>query len=230
LKFRSFLETSLDIKFGEQIIERTDKLTILGLTIDEQLSFRPHIEQLSKKVVALMFAIKRIRNVIPHETAILLYHAHINSRLLYMANIWSIAAKSVMDKLEIIQRKALRIIFKKDWHCSKKELYSMKFLPVSANAQLTTLIFAHKMAHNMVKNNVEIGNNFDVHGRDTRYKNNFVLPRYKYVASMQNLFYRSMSSYNNLPLTIRSYHSLSVFKNKAREYLFNQVVMRNYLN
>jgi len=70
-----------------------------------------HIYQFQKKMVS--FILKRIRSSISEQTAI----------------------------SEIIQRNALRAVFCKDRLCSRLELYSENFLPVSAMGQFSSALF-----------------------------------------------------------------------------------------
>ena len=126
-----FYEQALTIRFNGTELERVENLRLLGIILDESLQFSEHIYSIQNKIIPFTFALKRIRNLISQKTALLMYHAYVQSRLMYMNVIWATAPKYMIDSLEITQRKALRITLNKPWHASRKELYSTNTLPVS---------------------------------------------------------------------------------------------------
>ena len=57
------------IRIDDQIIKRVDHTKSLGLTIDAQLSWGKHVEEICKKVSSAIGALKRVRPL-SEETAI----------------------------------------------------------------------------------------------------------------------------------------------------------------
>ena len=60
----------------------------LGLTIDENLNWSKHIDNISKKVSSGIGALKRMRSFIDKETAIKVYQGLIEPYLTYCASVW----------------------------------------------------------------------------------------------------------------------------------------------
>lgn len=167
-----------------------------------------------------MFALKRIRCLISDQTALLLYFAYIHSRLSYMNCIWSTTPKYMMDAIEIVQRKALRIVFCKDRLCSRSELYSEKILPVSLQCQLSSSILVFKMINNSAKLNFPIQYAFERHRHATRNANNIVVPTTATQLGSQNFFIRAYLDFNVIPAEIKKFVSLNLFKTRLREHLY----------
>ena len=65
----------VEIRIDDQIIKRVDHTKSLGLTIDAQLSWAKHVEEICKKVSSAIGALKRVRPFISKETAIQIYNA-----------------------------------------------------------------------------------------------------------------------------------------------------------
>ena len=64
------------IRIDDQIIKQVVELTkSLGVTIDAQLTWCKHVEEVCKKVSSAIGALKRVRPFIPKETAIQIYNA-----------------------------------------------------------------------------------------------------------------------------------------------------------
>ncbi|KAL7041561.1 hypothetical protein ACKWTF_000819 [Chironomus riparius] len=97
-----------------------------------------------------------------------------SKELIYMNIIWSAAPVYAMNMIEITQRKALRILFNKDWFCSKKELYSINILPVSTLCNVNHSLHVFKISSNVAKNNIQIRQVNDVHRYRTRTREHFV--------------------------------------------------------
>lgn len=218
----NFYESALNIKFNGTIIERVEHARLLGLEVDETLSFSFHIFQLQKKIVSFMFALKRIRPLISEKTALTLYFAYINSRFCYMNAIWASIPKYLMDSLEIVQRKALRIVFCKDRMCSRTELYSEKILPVSLQCKLSSAILTFKMINNSAKINFSIEYANQRHSHATRNANNILIPSTATQLGASNFFVRAFKIFNEIPIEIKKFVSLSIFKSKYREHLYIQ--------
>lgn len=213
-----FINRALNISFGSHIIKRVESIKYLGLIIDEELIFDRHIDSIIKKVTPYIFAIKRIRQHLSDKTAISLYHAYINSRFSYMNKIWCVSLKSKIESIEVIQRKALRIILKKSWYCSRSELYSQSIIPISLNALLATNIFVFKIIHNSVKNNVNINVASDRHDHLTRMRDNLVVSRFKTVFASKNIYVRGVQEFNAIPNNIKNFNSLAIFRKRLKEY------------
>jgi hypothetical protein len=215
-----FHEISLNIKFNGKVIERVEHTRLLGLEIDETLTFSFHIFQMQKKIVSFMFALKRIRSLITEQTAVTLYFAYIHSRLNYMNSIWAVIPKYLMNAIEIIQRKALRIVFCKDRLCSRVELYSERILPVSVQCRLSTAILTFKMINNSAKLNFPIQYANQRHRHATRNAGNIIVPRTATQLGASNFFIRGFLEFNDIPVDIKKYVSLNLFKSHYREHLY----------
>lgn len=229
-RFENFIDGSLSIQLDGQRIERVENVRLLGLILDETLSFKPYIDSLQKKLVPLMFAIKRIRHLISDEVAMMLYFAYFHSNFVYLSTIWSVTPQYLMNRMEVLQRKALRIVLRKDWYCSYKELYSETIFPISVSARLASYMHVHKITGNAVKNNIQVLAAEQRHSHNTRNRSNFIIQHCSTVFGANNFYVRAFNLYNELPNEIKAIHSLSIFRNRTKEHLFEDVVMRKYLN
>ena len=135
--------------------------------------------------------------------------------------VWHAAPKYLIDSLEILQRKALRIVLRKDWYCHKKELYSEKILPVTTMCESSAAILIFKMSKNLAKNNHSFTVVNQLHDYPTRSNDRFYVEHCISQLSSQNFYVRAINIFNSLPANIRHQVSLSGFKNKCRQHLFN---------
>ena len=177
MRHEFFTEEALNIKFNDIILERVDCVRLLGLELDERLQFDQHIRSIQNKIIPFTFALKRIRDLISDKTALMLYNSYIQSRIMYMNCVWYAAPNFLIESLEITQRKSLRVVLKKPWHCSRSELYSNSIFSVSSLAQLSSGLLMFKMKHNLAKNLNLFRNLSQQHNFNTRNNDLIVVDR-----------------------------------------------------
>ena len=91
-------------------IRRVKSVKYLGMIVGDKLTSEQHIEYASEKIVRNIGILKRIRNFIPHESLLLLYHTLIEPYLRYCSIIWGQCNESLKDRLQALQNKAARTI------------------------------------------------------------------------------------------------------------------------
>ena len=93
----------VEVRIDDQIIKRVDHTKSLGLTIDAQLSWGKHVEEICKKVCSAIGALKRVRPFISKETAIQIYNALIMPHFDYCSPVWDCLSGYLSDKLQELQ-------------------------------------------------------------------------------------------------------------------------------
>ena len=91
-------------------IRESSSVTLLGLTIDNRLTFKDHINILCGKANLKLHALRRIRKYLTTVKAKLLYNTFINSQFNYASIIWMFCYKQDYLKIAKIQCKALKIV------------------------------------------------------------------------------------------------------------------------
>ena len=87
-------------------IERVEELIFLGLTLDTNLNWKKHTEEVSNKCSKIVSILNRLKHVLPLEIKIILYNAQILSHMNYCIMIWGYQGSRIMN----IQKKAMRIL------------------------------------------------------------------------------------------------------------------------
>ena len=96
----------VEVRIDHQIIKRVDHTKSLGLTIDAQLSWGKHVEEIYKKFSPGIGALKRVRLFISKETAIQIYNVLIMPRFIYCSSVWACLSGYLSDKLQKLQNRA----------------------------------------------------------------------------------------------------------------------------
>ena len=100
-----------NLTMNSKIITRVSQTKFLGVTIDEKLNWKPHIELLNKKLRSICGRIYRIKNCLPESLYKQIYHSLFESHLSYAISVWGGISSNQMKPLFITQKKCVRILF-----------------------------------------------------------------------------------------------------------------------
>ena len=104
-------------------IERVRHTRFLGVVIDDELSWEHHIEELRKKLLSSLVAIKRIYKFIPKNQYKTLYHTLFESNLVYCISAWGGIPPYRLAKLFSVQKRCLRLLFGETYSYDHAEFY-----------------------------------------------------------------------------------------------------------
>ena len=111
-------------------IKQVSETKFLGVIIDENLSWQPHIDSVSRKLASCVGALYRVQDFVPKALHKQLYHALFESHLTYCISVWGGQSFSTLNKLFTIQKRCVRMLFsnpeKKSFcYCKRKPTQSM---------------------------------------------------------------------------------------------------------
>lgn len=104
-------------------LERSSEIKYLGVIIDENLSFKSHIQVLSKRIRKLLYVFKTLRHIVTPTTLKQVYYALCQSLITYCISCWGGAPKSTLKQLEVAQRAILKLSTFKPFRHPTKLLY-----------------------------------------------------------------------------------------------------------
>lgn len=92
-------------------ITRVREAKFLGVTIDDKLTWGPHIKSLVNKLRSCTARICRIRHCLPQSLHKDIYHTLFESHLSYAIPVWGNVSMNSLEPLFITQKKCIRILF-----------------------------------------------------------------------------------------------------------------------
>ena len=101
------------LKLGNKKLKKVDKVTFLGVIIDDHLNWEPHIQHMTQKLKSSIIMIKRIIKFIPKSEYITIYDALFKSHLCYCISSWVAVPNYKFQGLFAIQKKMYPVII---WH------------------------------------------------------------------------------------------------------------------
>ena len=134
---------NLKIKIDGKKIEPSNYVKYLGIYIDQHLDWNYHVDELSTKLSRAVGMLAKIRHYVSKETLSMIYHGIFSSLLHYGSQIWGQSVK-IVDKMEKLQKKALRIMNFEPPRASSSPLFNKsEILKFGDQIKLSNFLFAY---------------------------------------------------------------------------------------
>ena len=108
---RQYPANQINSKIQKETVEIVPKFKYLGLILDSKLSFQPHRADLIRRVQHKLYFLAQIRYYLTTYAALLIYKTTILPLLDYADYIYNPETKYEENKLQLLQNKALRIVY-----------------------------------------------------------------------------------------------------------------------
>ena len=99
------------LKINLTCVQSSDDITLLGVIIDKNLTFKKHIDNLVRKSQYKLHALRCIRKLLIIEKPKILGHAFIDMLFNYAPLIWMFCRKTFYSKIEKIHHRTLKVIY-----------------------------------------------------------------------------------------------------------------------
>ena len=110
-KYNQTEEEKMKFSVDGTLIEPSTTCKLLGVHIDEWLNFNNHVVSICKKISRQVAVISRFRKLLSIQTKLTLYKAYILPHFTDCSTVWMHCGKTASDKLEKLNKQALRLIF-----------------------------------------------------------------------------------------------------------------------
>ena len=194
----------------------TRSYKLLGILLDENLNFDQQTTALHAKLKKSIFVVNKVKHFLPQKALKTLYHSLIHSHLNYCPSIYSCTSKSNLDKLFILQKKAIRIITNSPYHAHTEPLFTkLNILPLAkiiTSSNLSLMHSTHFSYAPISTRNLWPRNEARNIGIQLRNSNNYSLPKCNYS------FFSKFPAYT-LPLLWNTYPGTSILQPNKTTFL-----------
>jgi Reverse transcriptase (RNA-dependent DNA polymerase) len=205
----------LDRIFNDNPNPQDRSFKLLGVYLDENLSFDQHCNHVCNKLARSTYIICKIKNQLPKKSLRTLYFALFHSHLLYCLPIYSCTSMKNLNRITIMQKKVIRAISNEKYNAHTKPLFNMlNILPFDKLITLTKSTLTHSVIHkygpaalhdqwtfNADRNrNLELRNEHDLYIPMATSEQVKKLPFFSFANSWNNLIYDRL---NPNPMTFK---------------------------
>ena len=93
------------------LIKRVETHKFLGLIVDQNLSWKPHMQEVLSKIRRNLGVVRKIARFLDRDSLFQLYHSLILSHIRYGIVVWHHSHKAIRNKIQACANKFLRVIF-----------------------------------------------------------------------------------------------------------------------
>ena len=199
----------------------------LGVLIDENLSFNPHVDYLCKKLSRALFCLKRIKSFVNSKDLKTIYFSLFHSHLLYCSSIIGCTSNSNIKRICTLQKKAIRTITLSKYNDHTAPIFfNLKILPFNKIIYLQNLKYMHSIVYeyahvsfaNMCSRNISRPSEYEL-----RNSNDFTLPAPHYENFKRFPLYSFPNLWNNLG-DVKFQNNKITFRISLTDQLFDQLV------
>ena len=151
----------------------------------------------------------------------MLYNSLILPHFTYCATLWCNTTKSNINRLNLLQNRAMRIILRCNYRTHINDMLNkLHFLNVENHCKLQIYILMHKIFHNLVPEYLNfpfLNINFNDYNLRSKSNNNLFVSR----NHSSSLWVKGVKLWNDLPGDIKHSNSLTKFKNKVNCFIWD---------
>ncbi len=126
-------------------IDRVHEFNFLGLTMNENLNWKSHINKISNKVSKCIGILNKLKHFLPLKTKVPLYSSLILSHLNFAVLVWGYECERIIK----LQKNTIRIISRSKYNPHTEPIFkTLKLLKVKDILTLQELKFYYKYKHN----------------------------------------------------------------------------------
>ena len=129
-KRQNLLSNLPPLTIKSDIIQEVQNHKVLGIIIDNNLSWTPHMNTLCKKISTKVFQLSRLKHFVNFRVRKLFFTSHIQSLIDYGSTLWDSASQNTLKPLHSLHRRALKLILLKQSSLEKDDYNKLNVLPL----------------------------------------------------------------------------------------------------
>lgn len=201
-----------DCLTSEIPIPTSNSTRLLGVVMDSKCKWVDHIENVLRKLNKSCYALRILSRTFNADTLKTVYYANFYSTIKYGIEIWGGSTDAY--KIHIVQKRAIRIIFKKKFNESCRGCFK-------ENAMLTVPgIYIYSCLMYLKTNKIDFKSSQFSHYYETRNKENtYTIPKHRLTLTEKGPYYAAIKFFNLLPSSLKDNFHCNSFKKQAFGYI-----------
>ena len=203
-----------EIKVNNTIIEDIESHKLLGVNIDNNLSWSSHISNLSKKVSSKVYALNRIKHMLDTKCRKLYFQAYIQSLTDYASTLWDGASNETMRHIRSLYKRGLKIVISKN-QITNNDYKAHRILPFDKRLCFNKALMVHRCIHGNAPKLLSA----KFSSKIQRNSNKLHTKTPRIDLSKTSFSYSGAKLWNTIPFEICNIRNISNFKKKYKQHL-----------
>jgi hypothetical protein len=204
------------ININNQIIDEVNDHKVLGVTVDNNLSWSEHVSVLSKNISQKVYQLSKIKHYLDLHSRKLFFLAYIQSSIDYASTIWGSASAKTIKPLLSLHKRALKFVLNKTNSLTNVDYKQSNILPLDKRLVYNKGVMMHRIMTGQAP--PSLIHTFSTNGNRNARKLNIPLPRIDLYKS--SLTYSGSLLWNLLPMSIKQLQNDKTFKTHYFKNLF----------
>lgn len=196
----------------------------MGLILDSELSWKPHINRIKSKLSSLRGCLFNIVHCFPRQVLYTIYNSLVKSHLNYLVEIWGSANKTTLKSLQIAQNKIIKTLFRYDFLTPSIKIYSeTKIMNLNQLYFNNTCLLIRKILEKKIHSQISFKTKTEAGLRPLRNANNLCLQPARTKFGQKSLEYEGAQFYNKIPKHIKDCKKFNMFKRKLKDFVIKNI-------
>ena len=215
-------DPKLNLTLHDQVIVQAESYKYLGITLDQNLTFSIHVENVIKKINRSLGVLKRTSSFLPLSNRVILYNTLVLPHFDYCSTLWDVCHDTYISRLQKLQNRGMRIILgcHRRTHISDM-LFTLKWLNVRQRFILLKCIIMFNIINGKTPNYLKTVSPDITHNYGTRSKTSKNI--FHTLDHPKSLKHTGTSLWNNLPSKVKQQTTLSSFRKYCTQYIIGKM-------
>ena len=221
----SVSNTSFEVHFRNNIIEKVSSIRFLGVIINENLSWKEHMNTIKRKIRSSLGSIMRVKPCLTTKAMLILYNSLLLSHLRYCITSWCFGNRTKINQLQRICNKFIRAMYGiKRRGCVKNVMIKNELLNIQQLYESEIAILMYKFQKRTLP--IPIQQLFQLKPCQikTRSDSQIISSSFRTTICQQSIKFIGPKIWNTLPQEIKNCSTLVSFKNKLKIYYLTGVI------
>ena len=206
----------LALKLNDINIEQVKCHKMLGLTIDSELNWNIHVNNLIKRISKNTFLLKKLRKFTTSDNLKLYFYAHVMSHINYASTIYDGCSKDTFKQLNAAHRRAVKQLINQPGQQTDEKFTILNILPLNKQLQVNKTTLIQRIYHDLTPDYLK---NFIRKPPDRYNSKNLILPLPRIDLFKTSLSFSGSYFWNQLPPDLKEIKSTKIFKKSLIKWI-----------
>lgn len=212
----------LNINIDNTSISAVNKQKLLGIYIDEHLTWNQHIDYLCSTISSRISLLKQLSNYVPSNIQKIYYQGYILPLIDYGSVIWGSTFNNNIERLNKLQKRAARIILNAEFTTPSAEMYKeLGWLSVAFRLKYNKAVLTYKALNKLtpsyISDLLKPMSQTDRRTLRSSDDGSLFVPRTRTTLYDGSFSCSAPKLWNSLPGCVKEAPSLSAFKKSVKE-------------
>ena len=211
---RQLTPLTLKLTLNNIVIEQVSHHKVLGVIIDENFTWQPHISTLIKKLSCNLYLLYQLKQYVNQDARKMFFHAHCLSLINYASTVWSNTYDVHIQKVNSLHRRGINLISDDKSVNTDDKFRDLCILPLKQQFHFNTALLTFKIINKLVPPYLTNFLTPSIRSHSQQY----ILPKPRIDIFKCSFAFSGPSIWNSLPSHVKTNTSIGSFKKALKTY------------